>query len=687
MDYGAGEERAATVAEHLERRYGTRVDRVCPLDLGVFRVDLEGARPWVARIFPPLRPRDAVEGDAGILGLLETAGFPAERCATPDPVSDLEDETVLVTTFVEGDRTRDGRTFATLGSLLGRLHAATATARPNAAARAGGAWHHVAPEGGLEAELDGTEALLRSLEGRLPPRDRARSAGLRRRLQEIDLAGLPEALLHPDFVPANVIRTPQDGHVLVDWAGAGRGPRIWPLGFLLYATGGRPRLVELVVSRYARSVTLTDEELDRLPGAIAERELVFGAWSAAHRDRPLAQVEADATGAQRLALRIAAQVREVLAPEAVAIAVPRPAARPPAAATANRLPENGDAVPLSALLSQAWVAWTVELDNVYEALAPHQTTRDPGGRGPWLTSSVMWWNCLRHLAAAPGPLTAGALAARSRLGTNLDGVERWGYIRIQRPRTDSATWVLTLTQAGRRAAEIFARLPAQVDGRWERRFSEAAALREVLAEAVAGLDPALPDCLPVTGPANAFLTPAPAGSAPQPPRDSRVMSLGALLARVLLAYTLEAERGTRAGLPFREDLLRLIDERGTQVRDLPARSGVSKEAQAMALGILRRAKLGEVGEDPEGSRFKVVRLTPLGRRAREAHVARLREVDVAWATRAPGLREVLVALVGGGRWREGLEPPTGSWRAKVPPPDRLPAYPMVLHRGGYPDGS
>jgi DNA-binding MarR family transcriptional regulator len=266
-------------------------------------------------------------------------------------------------------------------------------------------------------------------------------------------------------------------------------------------------------------------------------------------------------------------------------------------------------------------------------------------------------------------------------------MERWGYVRIQRPRTDSATWVLTLTQAGRRAAEIFARLPAQVDERWERRFPETAALREVLAEAVAGLDPALPDCLPVTGPANAFLTPPPAGPAPHPARDSRVMSLGSLLARVLFAYTVEAERGTRAGLPFREDLLRLIDDRGTQVRDLPRRSGVSKEAQAMALGILERAKLGEVGEDPQGSRFKVVRLTPPGSRAREAHVARLREVDVAWAARAPALREVLTALVAGGRLREGLEPPPGSWRATVPPPETLPAYPMVLHRGGYPDGS
>ncbi len=686
MTQGATEERAAAVAEHLERQYGVRVTATSPLDLAVFRIDLDGSPSWVARLFPPRRPREAVEGDAAILRRLETSGFPAERCATPEPVSDLDGETVLITTFVEGARTRDGRTFAALATTLGRLHAATATERPGPLARAGGAWHHVAPEGGLEAELEGTDALLRDLERRLPARDRAWSARLRRRLRAIDLTGLPQALLHPDFAPANAIRTPGDRHVIVDWAGAGRGSRIWPLGLLLYATGGQPRLVELVTSRYTREVTLTDEELDRLPEAIVERGLVFGAWSAAHRGRPLAQVEADAAAAQRRADRIAVQVRELLAPAPVAPAAARAPVKRPAAA-ALELPEPLEGVPLSALLSQAWVAWTIELDNAYEAVAPHRTTRGARGRGPWLISSVMWWNCLRHLGAATRPLTAGELAARSRLGTNLDGMDRWGYVKIQRPRTNNASWLLTLTPAGRRAAEIFARLSVQVDRRWEQRFTETARLRAALVKAVAGLDPALPDCLPITGPAGAFRAPMPAGPAPQPAPGARVPALGALLARLLLAYTLEAEAGTRAGLPFREDLLRLLDERGTKVRDLPVRSGVSREAQDMALGVLQRAGLGEVGEDPQGSRFKVVRLTPRGGRAREAHIARLRELDAAWAVRAPGLREVLATLVGGGRLSEGLEAPPGSWRAGPPPPQTLPRYPMVLHRGGYPDGS
>ena len=35
----------------------------------------------------------------------------------------------------------------------------------------------------------------------------------------------------------------------------------------------------------------------------------------------------------------------------------------------------------------------------------------------------------------------------------------------------------------------------------------------------------------------------------------------------------------------------------------------------------------------------------------------------------------------------GLEPYPDNWRARVRPPDTLPRYPMVLHRGGYPDGS
>jgi len=35
----------------------------------------------------------------------------------------------------------------------------------------------------------------------------------------------------------------------------------------------------------------------------------------------------------------------------------------------------------------------------------------------------------------------------------------------------------------------------------------------------------------------------------------------------------------------------------------------------------------------------------------------------------------------------GLEPYPDGWRASVRKPNTLPHYPMVTHRGGYPDGS
>ena len=33
------------------------------------------------------------------------------------------------------------------------------------------------------------------------------------------------------------------------------------------------------------------------------------------------------------------------------------------------------------------------------------------------------------------------------------------------------------------------------------------------------------------------------------------------------------------------------------------------------------------------------------------------------------------------------DPPPCTWRAEVPRPAVLPHYPMILRRGGYPDGS
>ncbi len=35
----------------------------------------------------------------------------------------------------------------------------------------------------------------------------------------------------------------------------------------------------------------------------------------------------------------------------------------------------------------------------------------------------------------------------------------------------------------------------------------------------------------------------------------------------------------------------------------------------------------------------------------------------------------------------GLVPPPDGWRAETAPIQVLPAFPLVLHRGGFPDGS
>ena len=151
-------------------------------------------------------------------------------------------------------------------------------------------------------------------------------------------------------------------------------------------------------------------------------------------------------------------------------AVPEPP-RPPLGAQRS--------LPLSALLSQALVAFTIEFDNEAEHRLPHRTTsHGSSGHGDgdpaWLVSLAMWENCMRHVTGEP--VTAGDLEARARTGTNLDGMRRWGYITIDgtarkvhngRPGPGA---VLRATAAGLRAREIWRPLPALIEQRWHERF-------------------------------------------------------------------------------------------------------------------------------------------------------------------------------------------------------------------------
>src|SRR5690348_872570 len=129
---------------------------------------------------------------------------------------------------------------------------------------------------------------------------------------------------------------------------------------------------------------------------------------------------------------------------------------------------NG-AVPLSALLSQALVAFTIEFDNEAEHRLPHRTTSHgasgpgDGAPAPWLVSLAMWENCMRYITGEP--TTVGDLEARARTGTNLDGMRRWGYItidgtarKVHSARPGPAA-VLRATAGGLRAREVWRPLP------------------------------------------------------------------------------------------------------------------------------------------------------------------------------------------------------------------------------------
>ncbi len=292
---------------HLEQRYGVRVTAISQLDAGVFRVDLAQRPAWVARVFSPARAPEDVGQDAMLLRALERAGFPAERCADAEPASTLDGRGVLVTELVPaGPPLRPGRTFAILGALLGRLHA-----HPADRVRAGGAWHHLSFSGGPREEIAAAGALLDEAVPRVEVRELPLLDWLRDEVDRADdCSDLPHALVHPDFVPVNAIPTPDEWLVVVDWTGAGKGPRLWSIGFLLWAAGSRnPKLLEVVISRYRRHVELTPEELARLSGAIAGRPLMLEVWAFCNGRRELRGATERVREANELADAIAARSR------------------------------------------------------------------------------------------------------------------------------------------------------------------------------------------------------------------------------------------------------------------------------------------------------------------------------------------------------------------------------------------
>ena len=162
--------------------------------------------------------------------------------------------------------------------MLGRLHRLPVPVTKDAPS--GGCWHHLG-DGGPGEELAAAGRLLAMNGDVASSSERKFRIALQNALAVCDAAdGLPEALVHPDFVLPNVIASEDRGLVLVDWTGAGRAARLWSLAFLLFSAGARegPRL-DRVVAGYSEHVHLEPEELARLGKVMLARPVVLEIWA------------------------------------------------------------------------------------------------------------------------------------------------------------------------------------------------------------------------------------------------------------------------------------------------------------------------------------------------------------------------------------------------------------------------
>jgi hypothetical protein len=245
------------------------------------------------------------------------------------------------------------------------------------------------------------------------------------------------------------------------------------------------------------------------------------------------------------------------------------------------------ALSLSALLSHALVAFTIELDNEYEHQAIHRTTNlqrraHDAQRGPWLTSFTMYVNCLQFLGETP--LSVRDLEGLARAATNLDGMQRWGYIQLSPPparpnsKRPDGSWLVAITPPGRLARQTWRPLPQLIEQRWRDRFGakQVSSLREVLLQINRSLDVAYPDFLPILHYGLFTLERGSGAERPMPPIADAPLAadapLTALLCRPICGFAYDFERLSPISLAISANLLRVLDAGGMRNRDLPQRT-------------------------------------------------------------------------------------------------------------------
>lgn len=374
-------------------------------------------------------------------------------------------------------------------------------------------------------------------------------------------------------------------------------------------------------------------------------------------------------------------------------------------------------LPLSALMSQALVAYTIEFDNEFEQRTPHITTVGHGGRGewtgPWLTSQVMWTNFIRHIDDKGTPvreLQEMACLTEPAIKSRLHHLEWWRYLTIEpdpsggRAKPRYRDMLVRLTPGGERARDNWKPLNALIDKRWKTRFGKETIdnLTICLRTVVAGLREDLPDYLPVVDFPGGFPIKLvlPEERPSQKRRTVARLDLSALMARALLGLALEFESDADVPITTAANVLRVIEPKGTALKDLPFRGGVAKEGVKVAVNFLAKAGLITAASE--------VQLTANGQAAQKQYATTLAGIEKRWRKKfgegtISTLRHSLASLDQPGRegrslLAKGIEPQPGAWRTHKRyatqteaflrgPSKALPHYPFISHRGGFPDGA
>jgi hypothetical protein len=177
-------------------------------------------------------------------------------------------------------------------------------------------------------------------------------------------------------------------------------------------------------------------------------------------------------------------------------------------------------LPLSALLSQVLVTFTIEFDNEFERQMPHRTSNHGSTAGatrqaPWLVSMVMWTNFMQFIPAAGIPVRELQRRLRKTPKSLEVLVTRmskwWGYVSVEQSVTGSRSKriapgaLVSPTRGGLQAQVVWRPLAETIETRWRERFGldKINQLKESLQAIVSQLDRDLPDGLPILG--TAFL--------------------------------------------------------------------------------------------------------------------------------------------------------------------------------------